>query len=87
VQNDQSVYDALTDLSAYALTLDAEHRRLDDRLVKLAEIDSSVAERRAVLRERDDVAEQVRALRGVITGLQDQLPQRALVHHRPFGPK
>jgi hypothetical protein len=60
------VHDALTDLSVSALTLDAERYRLDDRLLELVEIESSAAERRALLRERDEIAEELTALRRAI---------------------
>jgi hypothetical protein len=72
---DQSVHDALTDLNVYALTLDAERHRLDDRLLELVEIESSVAERRALVRERDEIAEELMALRQAITALREQLRQ------------
>jgi hypothetical protein len=72
---DQSVHDALTDLSMYALTLDAERHRLNDRLVELVAIESSLAQRRAVLRERDEIAEELTALRRAITALREQLRQ------------
>lgn len=72
---DQSVHDALTDLSVYALTLDRERHRLDDRLLELVEVESSVAERRALLRERDEIADELTALRRAITALREQLRQ------------
>jgi hypothetical protein len=67
------VHDALTDLSAYALSLDVERHRVDDRLLELAEIESSVAERRALLRERDAIAEELTALRQTIAAFSDQV--------------
>jgi hypothetical protein len=70
---DQNVHDALTDLSAYALSLDVERHRVDDRLLELAEIESSVAERRALLRERDAIAEELTALRQTIAAFSDQV--------------
>lgn len=72
---DQSVHDALTDLSVYVLTLDREHHRLDDRLLQLVEVESSVAERRALLRERDEIADELTALRRAIRALREQLLQ------------
>jgi hypothetical protein len=74
---DQSVNDALTDLSVYALTLDAERHRLGDRLLELAENDSSVAERRALLQERGEISEEATALRRTITALQEQVSARS----------
>jgi hypothetical protein len=68
---------ALTDLSAYALTLEAERHRLDDRVLELAEIDSSLEDRRGLLRERAEIAEELSALRGTIAALQEQVWQRA----------
>jgi spore coat protein CotH len=70
----QRAYDALTDLSAYALTLDGERLRLDTRLNELAEIDSSVEERNALVRERDEISEQRDALRATITALREHIP-------------
>jgi hypothetical protein len=70
---DQNVHDALTDLSAYALSLDLERHRVDDRILQLAEIESSMAERRALLRERDGIVEELRALRRTIAEFSDQL--------------
>jgi hypothetical protein len=74
---DPRVSDALTDLSTYALTLDVECHRLDHRLNELAQTESSAAERRALVRERDELAEELTALRGTITALSEQVPQRA----------
>jgi hypothetical protein len=70
---DQNVHDALTDLSAYALSLDLERHRVDDRIRELAEIESSVAERRALLRERDGIVEELAALRRTIAAFSDQV--------------
>jgi hypothetical protein len=72
---DQSVNDALTDLSVYALTLDAEGHRLGDRLLELAESESSVVELRALVRERAEITEEAMALRRTITALQEQVRQ------------
>jgi DNA repair exonuclease SbcCD ATPase subunit len=69
----QNLHDALTNLNVYALTLEAERHRMDDRLHELVEIESSVAERRALLREREEIAEELTALRRLITALQDHL--------------
>jgi chromosome segregation ATPase len=70
----QRAYEALTDLSAYALTLDSERLRLDSRLNELAEVDSSVEQRHALLRERDEISEELAALRATIAALREQIP-------------
>jgi len=77
---DQRVNDALTDLSAYALTLEAEHHRLGDRLLELAGNESSAAERRAVLSERNEISEELNAFRLAVTALRDQVLWRPTVH-------
>ena len=76
VDCNQRAYEALTDLSAYALTLDSERLRLDGRLNELAEIDSSVEQRHALLRERDEISEELAALRATITALREQIPHQ-----------
>jgi hypothetical protein len=73
---DQRVNDALTDLSAYALTLDTECHRLEVRVLELAQQESSASERRALLRKRAEMAEELSAFREVISALHEQLPQR-----------
>jgi hypothetical protein len=73
---DRRVHDAITDLSAYALTLDVERHRLDSRLRELLERDSSAAERRAVVRERDEIAEELNALRRAIDAFRDEFAPR-----------
>lgn len=72
---DKRVNDALTDLNAYALTLDIECHRLDDRVLELAQQDSSASERRAVVQKRDEIADELSAFRQVISELQQQFPQ------------
>lgn len=72
---DKRVNDALTDLNAYALTLDVECHRLDDRVLELAQQDSSASERRAVVRKRDEIADELSAFRQAISELQQQFPQ------------
>jgi hypothetical protein len=74
---DDRAYDALTDLNAYALTLEVERHRLDDRVLELVEIDSSLTDRLGLLRERTEIAEEISALRGTIAALQEQVWQRA----------
>jgi len=73
---DRRVHDAITDLSAYALTLDVERDRLDSRLGELLQRDSSAAERRAVIRERDEIAEELHALRRAIDAFRDEFAPR-----------
>jgi hypothetical protein len=63
------VDDAITDLSAYALSLDAERDRLDGRVMELAAQESSTAERRAVVRERAEIDEELSAFRRIIRAL------------------
>ena len=63
------VNDAVTDLSAYALTLDAECHRLENHVLELTEQESSTAERRALVRERAEMAEELNALRRIIRAL------------------
>jgi hypothetical protein len=67
--DDKRVDDAITDLSAYALSLDAERDRLDGRVMELAAQESSTAERRAVVRERAEIDEELSAFRRIIRAL------------------
>jgi hypothetical protein len=71
----EPAYDALTNLSAYALTLDAEYRRLDDRLFELASSDPEVEAVRAVLRERKEIDAERDAFRRAVTALREQVTQ------------
>jgi hypothetical protein len=74
---DPRAYDALTDLIAYALRFDFEVHRLGDRLVELAALESSAAERRAVMRERVAMVEELQAFRRAIAAFQEVVLQRA----------
>jgi hypothetical protein len=65
--------DALTNLSAYALTLDLEYHRLDDRLFELAEADPAAAELGTVLRARAELAAEREAFRRAVAALREQL--------------
>jgi hypothetical protein len=65
--------DALTNLSAYALRLDLEYHRLDDRLFELANAEPAPAELGAVLRERAELAAERDAFRRAVVALRDQL--------------
>ena len=69
----QRVNDALTDLSAYALTLDSERLRLDNRLRELAGVESSVEERHPLLREHDEICEALAALRATIGAFREHV--------------
>ena len=69
----QRVHDALTDLSAYALSLDSEYHRLDERLHELADAESPSEEVLEVVRERSELAAELKAYRGAITDLRDQV--------------
>ena len=65
--------DALTNLSVYALSLDAEYHRLDDRLLELANTEPAAAELGTVLRERDEIAAEREAFRHAVVALREQL--------------
>ena len=67
--DDPRVNDAISDLSAYALSLDAERDRLDDRFTELVAQESSTDERRAVARERGEIEEERSAFRRIIGAL------------------
>lgn len=66
--------DALTNLSVYALTLDAEYHRLDDRLLELTNTEPPAAELGTVLRERDEIGAEREAFRYAVGALREQLP-------------
>jgi hypothetical protein len=82
----QRANDALTDLSAYALTLDSERLRLDHRIRELARTDSSAEERYALLCEHDEILDELAALRAAIGALREQIPQRATWDRAPHKP-
>jgi hypothetical protein len=63
--------DAITNLSAYALKLDFEYHRLDDRLRELLTGGAAAAELGAALRERDELAAAREAFRRSVTALYD----------------
>ena len=65
--------DALTNLSAYAMTLDALYLRLDDRLVELANTGSGASELQSVLREREDIAAEREAFRSAVMSLRERV--------------
>jgi hypothetical protein len=68
--------DALTDLSAYALSLDIEYHRLDERLRTLAAGGSCSADVWPLLRERHELAEELMAYRRAIKAYRDQVLQQ-----------
>jgi hypothetical protein len=75
----QRVYDALTDLIAYALSLDLECHRVEHRLGELADEGSSAAEVQALVYLRSELAEELTAFRGAIEAFKHcVLPQTAL---------
>jgi hypothetical protein len=64
--------DAITNLSAYALKLDFEYGRLDDRLLELLEGEAAAAdELRTVMRERDQLGAAREAFRRSVAALHD----------------
>jgi hypothetical protein len=64
--------DAITNLSAYALKLDFEYHRLDDRLLELLKGEAAAAEElRTVLRERDELGRAREAFRRSVAALRD----------------
>ncbi len=65
--------DALTNLSAYAMTLDAAYLRLDDRLLELANSDPGTAELQSVLRERAQIGAEREAFRRAVTSLRERI--------------
>jgi hypothetical protein len=69
----ERVLHALTDLSACLLGLEGERYRLDARLEELAAANSSAAQRQALLRERDEIADETTSLRRLIDALREQV--------------
>jgi hypothetical protein len=64
--------DAITNLSAYALKLDVEYHRLDDRLVELLDGEATpAAELRTVMRERAELGAAREAFRRSVAALHD----------------
>jgi predicted RNA binding protein with dsRBD fold (UPF0201 family) len=62
--------DAITNLSAYALKLDVEYHRLDDRFLELLQREPTAAEElRTVLREREDLGAAREAFRRSVSAL------------------
>ena len=69
--------DALTNLSAYAMTLDAVYLRLDDRLVELANTEAGAPELQSVLRERAEIGAEREAFRRAVVSLRERIPHAA----------
>ena len=65
--------DALTDLHCYALLLDTERHRMQDRLTELVETEASAADWWTLARQRADLVEELEALRGAIADLRRKL--------------
>lgn len=64
--------DAITNLSAYALKLDVEYHRLDDRLLELLDGEAAPPEElRTVLREREELGAAREAFRRSVAALHD----------------
>ena len=64
--------DAITNLSVYALKLDFEYHRVDDRLLELLRGGSETAdELRVLLRERDELGAARDAFRRSVASLHD----------------
>jgi hypothetical protein len=68
--------DALTDLAAYALTLDIEYSRLDKRVGKLTQDECPAADLWALLHERAELAEEREEFRGAIAALREHLTRQ-----------
>lgn len=68
--------DALTDLAAYALSLDIEYQRLDKRVWELTHERCSGAALSALLHERAELAEERDEFRGAIVAFREQLTRR-----------
>jgi hypothetical protein len=69
----ERAHDALTNLSAYAMTLDAVYLRLQDRLIELANTESAASELQSVLREREDIAAEREAFRSAVISLRERV--------------
>jgi alpha/beta superfamily hydrolase len=69
----QRIANALTDLAAYALTLDIEYQRIDKQVGELTQGQGSGADLRALLRERAALAEERVKFRGAIAAFREQV--------------
>ena len=70
---DRRADDALTDLHCYALLLDTECHRMQDKLTELVETEASAAAWWRLARQRADLVEELEALRGAIAELRREL--------------
>jgi hypothetical protein len=69
---DPGVHAAVTDICAYVLLLDAERRRLGERLLEETTPSPSHGERAQLRRLRAEMAEEVDALRLAVAALHEQ---------------
>lgn len=69
----QRVLDALTDLLAYALSLDIEYDLLDRRVEEFTREQRPAVDLRSLLRERAELAEEREEFRGAIASFREQL--------------
>jgi hypothetical protein len=74
---DPALHDAITDLHVYALMLEAEWIRLGERIVEMAAESSSADEGRQLTELREQMGEELEALRDTVTALRDHAPARA----------
>ena len=68
--------DALTELAAYALLMEVERNRVQQRFMELGAIESSAADRVDLMRQSSEMAEELEAFRGALTALADQARAR-----------
>lgn len=68
--------DALTELAAYALLMEVERNRVQQRFMELGAIESSAADRVELMRQSSEMSEEVEAFRGVLTLLADEVRAR-----------
>jgi hypothetical protein len=66
---DPRVHDALCDLYAYVLVLDAEWRRVTHQLAVIAEIDPRHARRLTLVRRERELSQELDSLRDMIADL------------------
>jgi len=68
--------DALTELAAYALLMEVERNRVQQRFMELGAIESSAADRVDLMRQSSEMAEELEAFRGALTLLADEVRAR-----------
>ena len=64
--------DALTELAAYALLMEVERNRVQQRFMELGAVESSVADRVDLMQQSAEMTEELEAFRGALTALADQ---------------